>query len=81
MGAHEADYAPGLELLGADTKPLRHLIQRQQSLRTQALETAFQSIFDPHVTNHAASKWPAIAGHQTARVQDVCDGLVRMIIQ
>jgi hypothetical protein len=36
-----------------------------------------QSVFDPHATDHAASKWFAITGHQTTRVQDICNGLVR----
>src|SRR5208283_3038419 len=67
MGSHQADTAPGLELLGADTKPLRHLVERQQPLCTQPLETTLQSIFDRHATDHAPGKWLAIAGHQTAR--------------
>ena len=62
-------------------EPLRHLIERQHSFRTQPLEMTLQSVFDPHATDHAASKWFAITGHQTTRVQDNCDGLVRMVIQ
>jgi hypothetical protein len=81
MGTQETGSTPGFELLGTDAESLRHLIQGQHSFRTQPLETTLQSIFDPHVSDHPASKWVAITGEHAARVQDICNGPGRMVIQ
>jgi hypothetical protein len=66
---------------GRDAQPVGHLIERQHSPRAQAVEAALQAIFDGKAGDHAAAEWLAVAGHKTARVQDVGNGLIGIFIQ
>src|SRR5262245_23521193 len=77
----ETGHSPELDMPSANIKPLRHLLESQHSLRTQPIKTALQSILDRQAGDHPATEGLAIAGHKTARVQDLGDPLIGMFIE